>query len=269
MAAHLKGFTNPLSPTGNASTVEPPPHHISADAIRVVFRAGEDVAARYLPDGLEPVDGGLGFAYVADMMKVSASEPDQAYLSPQRTQYGEGIIGFYCQYQGVRGRFSAFIWVDQDWSMQFGTVMGWPKKIGNIHRTRINPYNPAMQPLGPGSRLKGLVHRYGRLVFEIGVEIEQAEEPAGNTGQHGQRAYLLRHLPAVGPKIQEVRQLVALPLANVRTGDVFSGKPHLAIGDAENEDLEPLRNVELVRGYTYKSGWTTDTVLELLRDYNE
>lgn len=268
MSAHLKGFTNPLSPNGTASTVEPTPHFISADAIRVTFRAGEDVARAYLPEGLDPVDGGLGFAYVADMLKVSAHEPDQAYKSPQRTQYGEGIIGFFCEHEGVRGRFSAFIWVDQDWSMQFGTVMGWPKKIGDIHRTRLNPYNPAMGPVGPGTKLKGSVHRQGRMIFEIGVELER-EEDLGAGGSQGQRAYLLRHLPSIGPKIPETRQLLALPLGQSRTGDMFSGTPHLVIGDAENEDLEPLRNVELVRGETYKSGWKTDTVLELLRDYND
>lgn len=267
MGTHLKGFTNPLSPSGSASAVEPTPHFISADALRVVFRAGENVVRPYLPEGLKPVDGGLGFAYVADMLKVSAHEPDQAYQSPQRTQYGEGIIGFYCEHEGVRGRFSAFIWVDQDWSMQFGTVMGWPKKIANIHRTRINPYNPVMGPVGPGTKMKGLVHRHGRMIFELGVEIEQEEDAAGDPFQHGQRAYLLRHFPSVGPKIPETRQLVALSLGQARTGDIFSGKPHMMIGDAENEDLEPLRDVELVRGYTYKSGWETDTVLDLLHDY--
>lgn len=269
MSTRLKGFTNPLSPRGTASTVEPTPHFISADALRVTFRAGEDVARDYLPDGLEPVDGGLGFAYVADMLKVSADEPEQTYKAPQRTQYGEGIIGFYCEHDGVRGRFSAFIWVDKDWSMQFGTVMGWPKKIGTIHRTRLNPYNPAMGPVGPGTRLKGTVHRQGKLVFEVGVKVEREEQPGANAAQHGQRAYLLRHIPSVGPKLPEIRQLVALPLGQSRTGDMFSGEPHLLIGDADNEDLEPLRDVELVRGDIYKSGWQTDTVLELLRDYND
>ena len=41
----LTGFTNPLSPGGVAQTVEPTPHHISTDCIKVVFRAGEELAA--------------------------------------------------------------------------------------------------------------------------------------------------------------------------------------------------------------------------------
>lgn len=267
MSFNLKGFTNPLSPSGDAATVENPPHHISADAIRVVFKAGDDVARRFLPEGLEPVDDGLGFAFVADMLKVSAHAPNQAYESPQRTQYGEGIIGFYGEYKGVRGRFSAFIWVDKDWSMQFGTVMGWPKKMADIHRTRLNPFNPAMGPLGVGVGLKGSVHRMGRPVFELGVTIER-EGAASNEVNHGDRAYLLRHIPQVGPSLPEIRQLVALPLAGAKTGDVYSGSGTLLIGDAENEDLDPLRDVEVIGGNAYKSGWTTDTVLELLEDYS-
>ena len=269
MAIH--GFTNPLSPTGRASAVEPPPHFISADAIRVVFRAGEEVVRQYLPEGLEPVDGGLGFAYVADMMKVSASEPDQAYLNPERTQYGEGIIGFYCKHGETRGRFSAFIWVDQDWSMQFGVVMGWAKKMAEVHRTRINPFNPAMEPIGPGTKLKGVVHRHGRTLFELGVEIEkeEASTPLEDKALHGEKAFLLRYFPSVGPAIPETKQLLGLPLTDGRTGDMFSGKPYLKFGASDNEDLEPLKNVELVRGYTYKSGWKTDTVLEVLHDYTE
>lgn len=266
----LKGFTNPLSPNGLASTVEPTPHFISADAMRVTFRVGEDVARSYLPEGLEPVDGGLAFAYVADMLKVSASEPDQAYLNPERTQYGEGIIGFYCKYGDLRGRFSAFIWVDQDWSMQFGVLMGWPKKMGNIHRTRINPFNPAMKAIGPGTKLKGLVHRHGKTLFEMGVEIEQADEPlvpSPDKAAHGDQAFLLRYFPSIGPEIPETKQLLRLPLGGVNTGDTYSGKPFLTFGESDNEDLEPLKNAELVRGYVYKSGWKTDTVLEVLHDY--
>lgn len=265
----LKGFTNPLSPHGRASTVEPTPHFISADAIRVNFRAGEETVRKYLPEGLEPVEGGIGFAYVADMMKVSASEPDQAYLNPERTQYGEGIIGFYCTHKETRGRFSAFIWVDQDWSMQFGVVMGWGKKMAEIHRTRINPYNPAMQPIGPGTKLKGVVHRHGRTLFEIGVDIEQEEQrqPTANS-DHGDRAFLLRYFPSVGEEIPETKQLLGLPLSGANTGDMFSGKPYLKFGESDNEDLELLKDAEPIRGFVYKSGWKTDTVLELLHDYN-
>nr|WP_191909890.1 acetoacetate decarboxylase family protein [Microbispora cellulosiformans] len=263
----LNGFSNPLSPSGTASLVEPPPHHIGADAIRVVFRAGRDLARRYLPEPLEPVEDGLGFAYVADMVKVSADEPDQAFLSPRRTQYGEGIVGFYCRLGERAGRFSTFIWVTQDWSMGFGSIMGWGKKIGEVWRTHLNPYNPAMGEVGPGARLAGEVTRLGRPVLRVGIEIERAITPAEMPG-YGDRGYLLRHQPSPGPEIPAATQLLELQLRGVRTGDVFTGRPHLEIHDAENEDLAPLRDCEPIAAYAYKQGWTTDTDARLVHDYS-
>ena len=128
-----------------------------------------------------------------------------------------------------------------------------------------------MQPIGPGTKLKGLVHRHGRMLFELGVEIEQkdVQQSSADKSTHGERAFLLRYFPSVGPDIPETKQLLGLPLGNMRTGDAFSGKPFLKFGDSDNEDLEPLKNVELLRGYTYKSGWKTDTVLEVLHDYSK
>lgn len=264
---NLAGFTNPLSPTGKAELVERTPHHISCDAILVNFRAGRELAQRYLPEPLQATEDGLGFAYVADMLKVSAEEPDQPFLNPQRTQYGEGIVGFYCSHDDAHGRYSNFIWVTEDWSLLFGHVMGFAKKIGSVHRTRLNPANPGMDPLGPGSRLSGVVHRHGRRLLDVGIEVERAEEPSGLARQ-GDRVFMVRYFPSSGPDIPEVRQLTSLKLRGARTQDVFSGTPFLRFGESDNEELEALRDVEPVRAFTYRQGWTTDTVEELVLDYN-
>lgn len=276
---NLSGFTNPLSPNGTAELVEHTPHCISTDCIRVVFRAGEEVARRYLPEPLEPVEGGLGYAFVADMLKTSVHEPDQPFLNPERTQYGEGIIAFYCRYGDQVGSFNAFIWVTQDWSVFFGQLMGWPKKLASVHRTRLNPYNPArqLQAIASGSRLSGVVHRYGNRLLEVGIEIEREERPEdlerterppemqAEATRPG--VFMVRYFPSVGPEVPEIRQLVSLQLGEVRTGDVFSGKPFLRIGSGDNEDLDLLRDVEPLRAYTFKQGWITDAKVNLLHDY--
>lgn len=261
----LHGFSNPLSPTGRAALVEPTPHHISSDAIRVDFKAGVDVARRYLPEPLEPIEDGLGFAYVADMLKVSSADLDQPFANPERTQYGEGIVGFFCKHGEVHGRFSAFIWVTQDWSMGFGMLMGWAKKMGEVHRTRLNPLNPGMREPGPGVRLSGVVHRYGERLLRVGIDIEQ-DEPPDALPAHGGRGFMLRYLPSVGAQIPETRQLVSLRLQDVRTGDVFSGTPTLELGASDSEELEPLQDVTPVCAYAYRQGWTTDASVELIQD---
>lgn len=264
----LHGFTNPLSPEGRSSLVEPLPHYISADAIRVLFRAGEDVARRYLPEPLEPIEDGLGYAFVADMLKVSASEPDQAYLNPERTQYGEGIVGFACSYGGQLGRFSCFIWVTTDWSMLFGQAMGWAKKMASVTRTHVNPFNPVMHEVGPGSRLKGVVHRQGVRLMEVGVTLEERVD-VSEMPRFGDQSFMLRHFPAVGPAIPSTTQLLSLRLGSVQTGEVFRGVPELRFGDAADEELAALADVELLSGWTYKQGWVTEASAELVTELSE
>ncbi len=269
----ISGFTNPLSPHGLAQAVEPAPHHISTDCIKVVFRAGEDVARSWLPDGIEPVEGGLGFAWVADMLKVSEQEPDQAFLNPERTQYGEGAVGWYCRYQGQPGIYFSSLWVTQDWSMLFGQIMGWGKKIGEVHRTRLHATNPGMGPLGPGTRLAGVVHRHGQRLLRVGIAVGRAEAPADLERRErpadfdaGFSIFMQRYFPSVGPDIPEVNQLCAMRLAGVQTGAVWSGKPFLEFGASDNEELEGLAGVELLGAYAYEQGWTTETQVELLQN---
>jgi hypothetical protein len=269
----LSGFTNPLSPRGVAQAVEATPHHISTDCIKVVFRAGEDEARAWLPEGLEPVEGGLGFAWVADMLKVSMHEPDQAFLNPERTQYEEGAVGWYCRYQGQPGIYFSSLWVTQDWSMLFGQIMGWGKKLAEVHRTRLMDTNPGMGPVAPGTRLAGVVHRHGQRLLRVGIEVERAEAPADL--ERAERPadfdgpwsiFMQRYFPSVGPDIPEINQLCALRLTGVQTGPVWSGRPFLEFGASDNEELTRLAGVEPLRAYAYEQGWTTETKLELLRN---
>ena len=52
----------------------------------------------------------------------------------------------------------------------------------------------------------------------------------------------------------------------MRTGAVWSGKPFLEFGASDNEELEGLNGVELLRAYAYEQGWTTEAKVELLRN---
>ena len=265
--SQLKGYSNPVSPRGAASLVEPTPHHISAEAIQIYFRLDEDVVRSYLPEGLEPVDGGLSYAYVADMVKVSEHEKDQLFMNPERTQYREGLVGFYCQYKGMRGRFSAFVWVTQDWSAVFGHLMGWGKKIGQVTMTKMHTFNPGIGELGPGKKLRGTVARHGRTILDLGIELVQ-REPDDSVPAYGNRAFLYRYFPSTGPEVAEVRQLLSLQLAGARTVDVWSGKGFVRFGESDNEELLPLEPREIVGAYYFKRGWTTSHQTDLLIDYN-
>ncbi|MEO7146468.1 MAG: acetoacetate decarboxylase family protein, partial [Terrimesophilobacter sp.] len=193
--------------------------------------------------------------------------PNQAYEHPERTQYGEGIIGIFCRFGEQEGFYQPFIWVDKDWSMIFGHYMGWPKKLARVHRTHLNSFNPAMSELGQGAKVSGVVDRMGQRVFRIGVEIE-SEEPGDTIPGFGDRCFMLRHFPAVGPEIPETRQLLSLKLEGMRVGDAWSGKPLLEIDDNANEELDLLRGARLIGGHVYRQGWTTTASAQLVHDYS-
>lgn len=262
----LRGYSNPLSPTGEAALVDPTPHHISAEAIQIVFRIDEKVAQDYLPPPLKPIEGGLAFAYVADMVKVPDQDPEMHFHNPERTQYMEGIVGLYCEYEGMRGRYSPYIWVTRDWSMLFGHIMGWGKKIGNVHLTKIHAVNPAMGELKPGMKLRGVVDRHGYRVLDIGIELEE-KLPDDGVPAYGNRTFLLRYFPSVGPEVPPVHQLLVMQLTSVRTVDAWKGRGFVKLGESDNEALLPLQPKEIVGAYYFKRGWTTSGQAQLLRDY--
>jgi len=264
----LKGFGNPVSPSGRAALVEDLPHHISAEAIQVTFRVDPRKASAYLPDGLQLTDDALGYAYVADMVKVSGANPDQAHIEPERTQYREGLVGLYCQHDGAPGRFSAFIWVNADWSVVFGHFAGFAKKLGDVWLTKVHPFNPGMGPIGPGTRLRGVVNRLGHRVMTVDVELQE-QVPDNGIPSYGHRVYSYRYIPSPCPDIAPSRHLIAHDLATANTVGIWRGAGAVSLYDGGNEDLEGLAPLEVIDAYYFRRGWTTTGRAKLLIDYEE
>ncbi|NBY06507.1 MAG: hypothetical protein EBQ84_00895 [Betaproteobacteria bacterium] len=262
------GQSSPRSSTGKSALVEPLPHHISTDAIHVVFSADPQIVARFLPPGLEPLEDGRGWGMVADMMKVSVAEPEQYWRDPQRSCYTEGLVGFYCRYKGKIYRYSAFVWVDRDWSMGMGQIFGWSKRLATIHRTRINETNPGLPARKThGLKLAGTVERHGRLVMRVDLSIDKDSVQLERLPDFEATTLLYRYIASPGPKIAEVEQLLELGFTNVNTTNIWSGQGQVHFGESENEELSQLGAVKVIEAYTYKRGWTTDTQAVLLKDY--
>lgn len=263
----LNGYGNPLSPSGEAALVEDAPHHISARAIQVTYRVDPEQAARYLPRGLKLTDDSLGYAYVADMVKVPASNPDLAHQEPQRTQYTEGLVGLYCEHEGIPGRFSAFIWVSVDWSMMFGHYMGFAKKQADVWLTKIQPVNPGMGETDQGTKLRGVVHRHGTRPMTVDVEL-QRRVPDDGIPSYGHRVYTVRNFPSPGPGIPATDQLLAHDLASATTRNIWEATGSVNLESVQNEDLAGIQPLEIVGAYYFERGWTTKGDAKLVIDYS-
>lgn len=262
-----RGQSMPRSAGGRSALVEQLPHHISSDNLHVSFRADPARIARFLPPGLEPLESGDGWATIAEMAKVSASDPDQAWRTPARSTYNEGLVGFYCRYQGRIGRYSALVWVDRDWSLGMGPIFGWAKRLAAIDRTRPQAFNPAFKPTGPGAHVGGTVTRFGSTVLRLAVEIPAEAKPLGKLPGHGASTFLYRYIASPSPDVPDVEQLFELQLAGVRSSEVWAGAGEIEFGASSDEELPELGPVEVTGGYLYQRGWTTAPVARLLHDY--
>lgn len=264
----LKGMSQPRTVGGRSSLIEPLPHDISCDALHVSFRADPERIAQFLPPGLEPLETGEGWAMVAEMTKVSRSDPDQIWQDPFRCNYNEGVVGFYCRNGEKIGRYTAFVWVNRDWSMAMGSVFGWSKKIADVERTRWQTMNPALGDLGPGAKLGARVVRQGRTVLQMSVELDDGAHQIDALPGHASSTLLYRYVASPSPDVRDTEQLYDLKLSNTRSSPVWVGKGTLSFPEAPDEELHLLGDIQTTGGYLYQRGWTTAAAARLLRDYS-
>jgi acetoacetate decarboxylase len=139
----LKGYTLPLSPKGSSSLVEPPPWHYGGEVMQLIFRTDEERAKELIPPplnlGPEP---GKGIIWFVEWVSVSESNPDLAFINPERSVYKECLLMIQCSYEGIPGYIVPYIWVDNDFALMRGFVQGFPKKLCHIYQTKLSDLNP-------------------------------------------------------------------------------------------------------------------------------
>jgi len=262
---NLAGSSLPFTPEGKASLVTETPHHYGGQFLLVDYRADVNEVAKFLPAPLEADPEGRAFAIVNELFCVPGNNPGLIHSNPERTQYTEGVVAVRCSYKGEPGCYFTGLWVTRDWSMAFGHYFGWPKKIANIHLTRVPPLHPTLKPIGIGSDVRGIVSREGHRLLDLSIQLDKQEEDAG-APQFGW-IYSVRFFPSMGPTLPEVKQLIRNRVQNPSAINVFSGKATLEFGNSDNEELLPLKPVEIEKGYFYNPSWTTTHSAELLETY--
>lgn len=255
----LKGFSYPLTPGGRSALVGEMPWHYATEYLSVVYRASLDAVARYLPEPLEPsAEAGLAYCAFSKWWSLWDNEPDLAYTNPERTQYRECALWVGCSYQGADGQTCLYIWVDNDFTLARGWFMGFPKKFGQTYMTEYHPLNPAMSPLGPGSRLKAYTCAHGERLVEGTLTIERPIRPSELPAPIGLPIFNVRHFPSVvrgAPA--SVRELVRLGADQVRFGEeTWGGRGSLRFFPAELEEHMDLAPTEIIGAYRYSSGYS-------------
>lgn len=253
-------FTYPLTPTGKSSLLSPFPWHYGTEYLNIVYRTDPQKIAAWLPKPLEPSKLHPDVAYAAFSKWWSVAEGGEslAYINPERTQYKEAAIWVGCSYQGEEGQICLPIWVDNDFSMARGWMMGFYKRLGQIYITDYNPCNPLQTPEGPGSKLKGIVCSHGERLMEGTIEIERKITREELPRPMGLPLFHIRHFPSIVPgERPSVCELMRLGAENWHYDEnIWAGKGSLTFYESEIEEHTDLAPLEILGAYRFRNGYT-------------
>lgn len=267
----LKGFCYPVSPEGKCSLLGAYPWHYGTEYLNIAYRVDPDAVAKWLPDPLELGDH-PDVAYVAFSKWWSVWEDgrDMPAINPERTQYKEAAIWVGCSLYGEQAQMCLPIWVDNDFTMARGWMMGFAKKLGQIAITDYNAYNPAMQPLGIGSKMTGIVSSHGERLIKGSLTVDRQIRPTDLPAPMGRPLIHLRHFPSLVPgKGPSVCELVKLGATDKRSDPVaWAGKGELEFYPSELEEHMPLAPKEVLGAYWFRNGYTFDGA-EVVYDYTK
>ncbi len=251
----LKGYTVPLTPEGSSSLVEPPPWYYGGEVMQIVFRADAQKAKRVIPPPLEiGPEPGKGIVWFVEWVSVSESNPDLAFINPERAIYRECLVMIQCSYQGVPGYIVPHIWVDNDFTLMRGIVQGFPKKLGRIHRTKLTDLNPKLGGKRPGARMKGICEAYGERLVEGSLIFQRQALPSELPSI---KFYLMRHFPDLeNPSKPAVHELVISNIRDYQVADIWSGTADLRFFNSAIDEISALDPVEVLNGFYCDIGLT-------------
>jgi len=251
----LKGYSLPLTPKGRASVVEPPPWHFGGNVMHLVFEADPDRVRPLIPPPLEMgTEPGMGGVWLVEWVSVSESNPDLAWVNPERSVYRECVIVINVTYKGKPGVTVPYIWVNNDFTLVRGVIQGFPKKLASVYLTKLHHLNPKVGGLKPGAKIRGICSAHGERLVEGTLEITR---PAEVSEVPMAPMYLMRHFPSIeDPAKPAVHELVSSNVTWGSIDNVWAGKPDIKLFESEVEELADLGSIKAVKGFYYDMGMT-------------
>jgi acetoacetate decarboxylase len=251
----LKGYTLPLSPSGKAALIDPPPWYYGGDVMHLVFKGDVGAMAALLPPPLEMGPRpGEGVVWFVEWVSASAARPDLAYINPERSIYRECIVMIQCSFNGEPGYYVPYIWVDNDFTLMRGFIQGFPKKLGNVYITKLHDLMPVVGGRKPGARMKGICAAHGERIVEGSLVLSRPIEPGEVPPV---KFYLMRHLPDFGEAGRlSVHEIVMSTVTDARVANAWAGEGEVAFMPSDFEEVAEFGDVEVLGGYSYSLGIT-------------
>ncbi|MFC4120492.1 enduracididine biosynthesis enzyme MppR [Nonomuraea zeae] len=244
----LRGYSLPLSPSGRAAMVSPPPWYFSGDVIMVEYRADPEAAAAFFPPGVDPgPDPGAAAAVFAHWHWRSETEKEAD--DPARNQFNEFLILLGCSAEGRPMARCPYAWVDEAIPMARGWIQGMPKQFGAVHLTHPKPIGRTGPHLAEGGVFRGVASQYGARIAKASVTltVRGGDPPL----LHTVPLVHTRHFPAWAPADEPVSQLVASEVKDVEFGEIWEGEASLHFADDLPDDLATLAPLQVGSGFVF------------------
>ncbi|MFC4149907.1 acetoacetate decarboxylase family protein [Micromonospora mangrovi] len=258
------GYSLPLSPRGTAGLVEPPPWHYAGDLLAVEFWTDPAEAAATLPPTLtvDPDTAGRGLALFIDW-QYAGRDIDQ--LQPARSQYREFMVLLDARHGQRAVAWCPYIYVDNDAALARGWIQGFPKKMADVHQTRIFAApGPASPRLAPGGRFAADAsvagHHLARAEVTLRTPVTEPERllarPTVNRRYFPQLAAGRHDVPAVD-------ELVLAAFDDLHLVDAWAGEGHLEFLPVPHEELGALAPVRTGLGVRASLSYTVNDLITL------
>lgn len=276
MSPALKGFCHPFTPGGKSELIGSPPWHFSVEQMVIDYRGDEEQVKKYIPDPLKPsVDAPSGCAVrITAMTSVSDKNRDMMFINPERCLFNEVILCSNCRYQDAEGQKISYMWVDNDFTMMRGWLMGSPKKLGrvvsNFARRQCYDNNPGLGSFGKGTKLKGWAEAYGERLLTGSMTLGDKITPEQMPPSLKREIYNFVHFPNIEiGATQPLAHRLTTVVADIKIKEIWEGTdPELIFGESEFEEHTDLKPIE-INSACFMSLELTIHGNKLLYDYNQ
>jgi enduracididine biosynthesis enzyme MppR len=251
-----RGYTLPLSPSGNASLVASPPWYFSGEFVWIDYRVDPERAAEFLPPELT-LGPDAGAAAAAFSRWQWCTEQEAELDDPARCQFNEFMLMLSVTHRGRQLVRCPYAWVDHAVPLVRGWVQGMPKQLGTVRMTNTVLAGRAGPRTRPGGTYRASLAANDRRIVDGRVTLTgPAEQPPSLSTLP---LVHTRVFPSWDPAGPEVRELVRSRVCDAEFSPVWRGSAELMFAldvlDTDS-DLAALVPVEVGPGYVFGYGET-------------
>lgn len=243
-------YTLPHSSDGKSSLVCAPPWYFGGRVLEVVFETDRSQFSNLLPAPLEFTEQAMVGVSFVEMTSVNSQS--MAFERPERSQFYECLIKLKCAFNGSKGWYVPTAWVDKDFSLMRGFLLGFGKKLGRISITKLHRLNPMIGGAKPGAKIaatcEGSDGSFVRADFEYVEEVH-------NDIYAGLKMYTTRHYPSACGRHSDVHELVELVAENYVKDRIWSGKGTVDISVSCYDEVTRLVPGRLCSARIYDEGF--------------